>query len=226
MTRDMDAEADAFVLGLMDEADESRSMADLSSDPDWARAVGRARDRFLPIDLMADAAPVPADLVQRVTARLSEAPSVAANLPGPPRMRRLLPAAAAIVALACGIGIGSRMSDPDPVVVAVLLDDGGVPRAIVEDYGSEHARIRFVSDIAVPDGRQMQVWTLPSQDMGPISLGLLETDRAERLSPPDLPTPAGGQLYEITLEPEGGSPTGRPTGPILAKGLAAVQDGV
>lgn len=28
------------------------------------------------------------------------------------------------------------------------------------------------------------------------------------------------QLYEITLEPEGGSPTGRPTGPVLMKGLA------
>jgi anti-sigma-K factor RskA len=29
------------------------------------------------------------------------------------------------------------------------------------------------------------------------------------------------QLFEITLEPEGGSPNGRPTGPILFKGNAA-----
>lgn len=31
---------------------------------------------------------------------------------------------------------------------------------------------------------------------------------------------AAGQLYEITLEPSGGSPTGRPTGPIQVKGFA------
>jgi anti-sigma-K factor RskA len=29
------------------------------------------------------------------------------------------------------------------------------------------------------------------------------------------------QLFEITLEPRSGSPTGRPTGPIIAKGLTA-----
>jgi anti-sigma-K factor RskA len=32
------------------------------------------------------------------------------------------------------------------------------------------------------------------------------------------PPPGPDQLFEITLEPAGGSPTGRPTGPILFKG--------
>ena len=34
----------------------------------------------------------------------------------------------------------------------------------------------------------------------------------------------GGSKQPTTLEPEGGSPTGRPTGPIIAKGLAAAQN--
>jgi anti-sigma-K factor RskA len=38
----------------------------------------------------------------------------------------------------------------------------------------------------------------------------------------DLPMPIESQLYEITLEPATGSPTGRPTGPILYKGLATI----
>ncbi|MGL4241116.1 MAG: anti-sigma factor, partial [Beijerinckiaceae bacterium] len=33
--------------------------------------------------------------------------------------------------------------------------------------------------------------------------------------------PDAGHLFEITVEPPGGSPTGRPTGPILMKGLAS-----
>ena len=45
-------------------------------------------------------------------------------------------------------------------------------------------------------------------------------DRARTLELPlkDLPPPGPDQLFEITLEPAGGSPTGRPTGPILFKG--------
>ena len=66
----------------------------------------------------------------------------------------------------------------------------------------------------------MQVWTLPSQDMGPVSLGLLDAARSAVLDGPDLPQPREDQLYEITVENEGGSPTGRPTGPILVKGFA------
>ena len=33
-----------------------------------------------------------------------------------------------------------------------------------------------------------------------------------------LPPPGTDQLFEITLEPATGSPTGRPTGPVLFKG--------
>ena len=36
----------------------------------------------------------------------------------------------------------------------------------------------------------------------------------------DLPRTRPDQLFEITLEPRGGSPIGRPTGPILMKGNA------
>lgn len=222
MTGETDRLADVFVLGLMQDADAERAEARLATDHEWARAVGRARDRFLPLDLAVAPQPLPAGLWDRLV--LGRA--VAANLPFAPRLRRFLPAAAAVVALACGIGIGSMITTAEPLVVAVLVDDTGAPRAIVEDYGSSSARVRFVSDVPVPEGRQMQVWTLPSQEMGPVSLGLLAADRASRLDAPDLPVPADGQLYEITLEPEGGSPTGRPTGPILAKGLASFQGDV
>jgi anti-sigma-K factor RskA len=51
-------------------------------------------------------------------------------------------------------------------------------------------------------------------------MGLLETVRATLLEGPTLPAPRANQLYEITLEPAGGSPTGRPTGPIIGKGFA------
>jgi anti-sigma-K factor RskA len=67
----------------------------------------------------------------------------------------------------------------------------------------------------------MQVWTLYDQEVGPVSLGTIGRDAAEvTLQGPRLPRPKPDQLYEITLEPSPGSPTGKPTGPILVKGFA------
>ena len=37
----------------------------------------------------------------------------------------------------------------------------------------------------------------------------------------DLTAPRVDQLFEITLEPASGSPTGRPTGPVLFKGTTS-----
>lgn len=95
-----------------------------------------------------------------------------------------------------------------------------MPQAVIEDYGDDTAEVRFLVEPQVPPDRTLQVWTLPSALTGPTSLGVLSATGRERLVGPDLPAPQPAQLYEITLEPRGGSPSGRPTGPIVGKGLA------
>ena len=56
-----------------------------------------------------------------------------------------------------------------------------------------------------------------------MSVGLMSAARTLQLSLKDLPTPRPDQLFELTLEPATGSPTGRPTGPVLFKGNAALS---
>jgi anti-sigma-K factor RskA len=56
------------------------------------------------------------------------------------------------------------------------------------------------------------------RSVGPRSVGLIHEARSLRLNLENLPRPGPNQLFEITLEPADGSPTGRPTGPILMKG--------
>jgi anti-sigma-K factor RskA len=72
----------------------------------------------------------------------------------------------------------------------------------------------------VPEGRAIEVWSLPSCERGPVSVGLRDRARTLQLSLKDLPRP--DQLFELTLEPATGSPTGRPTGPVLFKGNIAL----
>ena len=69
--------------------------------------------------------------------------------------------------------------------------------------------------------RALEIWTLWDRAVGPRSVGLIDAPRSVRLNLRDLPKPGPNQLFEITLEPASGSPTGRPTGPILMKGTTA-----
>ncbi len=54
-----------------------------------------------------------------------------------------------------------------------------------------------------------------------MSVELLRRARGVDLAIDALPATQGEQLFKITLEPAAGSPVGRPTGPVLFKGLAA-----
>jgi anti-sigma-K factor RskA len=244
---DVHAIADDYVLGLLERAEERAVEAELLSNVDLAHAVAAARDRFLPLDMTAMPVAVSSTLWQSIESRLQEKPAMDAQTAGD-RQTRAAPDAtpqsspraandnaatraatrwrraalggiAASLLLAAGLTF-SLTRTVEPLVVAVLVDEAGTVQAVVEDFGSNRAVVRLLEDVTVPADRTMQVWTLPSRDTGPVSLGLIEDARSTRLQPPPLPRPQDAQLYEITLEPAGGSPTGRPTGPILAKGFA------
>lgn len=75
-----------------------------------------------------------------------------------------------------------------------------------------------LQDIGVPQGRALEIWTLWDRAAGPRSVGVIDRARAVPLRLDKLPLGAD-QLFEITVEPATGSPTGRPTGTIVAKGL-------
>lgn len=131
--------------------------------------------------------------------------------------------AAAAASLVAAVALGTLLlaPKPRPELVAVLLVEPGKPGAVVEAFADGRVRLVPLQDLPVPAGRALQVWTLRDRAQGPISVGLMPRARTLPLDLGTLPETAPDQLFEITLEPETGSPTGRPTGPILMKGLAA-----
>ncbi|AYD04681.1 anti-sigma factor [Neorhizobium sp. NCHU2750] len=226
--------ADEYVLGLLNEADVAEVENEIDSNAALATAVAEARERFLPLDTSVYPAAVSPTLWRDIEARLpqqkaTEAPSIASVSPRIPMAannnagygwrRTAISAIAASLVLAVGL-VWSVTRSVEPLVVAVLLNESGDIQAVIEDFGNDTASIRLLADFDVPADKTMQVWTLPSRQMGPMSLGLLEKAHSAKLSGSTLPEPRDAQLYEITMEQAGGSPTGRPTGPILAKGFA------
>jgi len=74
--------------------------------------------------------------------------------------------------------------------------------------------------VAVPGNKSLQFWTKGTDWKAPVSLGLVQPNQSVKLTLDQLPQVQQDQLFEITLEPEAGSPTGKPTGPILYIGRA------
>ncbi|MGL4637426.1 MAG: anti-sigma factor [Beijerinckiaceae bacterium] len=108
-----------------------------------------------------------------------------------------------------------------PVYVAVLQTSEGRAGAVVNAYADGTVTLVPLETIGVPEGRILEVWTLQSREQGPVSIGRIDKARSIKLDLKALKNPDVGHLFEITLEPQGGSPTGKPTGPILMKGLTS-----
>ena len=68
-----------------------------------------------------------------------------------------------------------------------------------------------LTDINVPPGRALEIWTLWDRNVGPRSVGLIDRARTVQLNLDKLPPTGPDQLFEITLAPAGGSPIARLT---------------
>jgi anti-sigma-K factor RskA len=68
---------------------------------------------------------------------------------------------------------------------------------------------------SVPPGRDLQLWGLPRGARTPSPLGLLPAGRGQLVL---APAPPPGTQLMVSLEPQGGSPTGAPSGPIVYSG--------
>jgi anti-sigma-K factor RskA len=115
-----------------------------------------------------------------------------------------------------------------PAYIAVLEDPQNARAAgwLVEISADRSVRLVPLDPTQPGADHVLQFWTKAPTDAGPTSLGLVPADRATELSPERLASIVEGQLFEITLEPPGGSKIGRPTGPIRFKGLAVPVGGM
>jgi anti-sigma-K factor RskA len=228
---DMAVEAGEYVLGLMDDAARAAFEARLASDAELRQLVAKERERFLELDLTAQGSAPGANVWQRIEQSVARTPTNVVDLDA--RRTKVAPtvhpsrrgfwqgfAAASILGIAATSVAYMRAPPGAPRLVVVLLNDQAQPVSIVETLDDKRIRVVPLVNINVPADRTLQVWTLPDPATGPVSMGLLEAVRATLLEGPVLPAPQPDQLYEITLEPSGGSPTGRPTGPIIGKGYA------
>ena len=228
---DRDAAAGEYVLGTLSAEEHAAFVQQLAVDTDLQALVYAWQDHLL--GLARHAAPVepPATLWPRIEQRLGATPLPAATRPSAPanqpswRLVRLWQsasgfAAAAAVALAVLLVQQPPADAPaGPRYLAVLQGPDKDTGWVVEVTAGDRVRLVPIGTTAEPpEGKTLQFWTKAEGATGPTSLGLVRTGAVYELPAQKLPQIGERQLFELTLEPAGGSPIGRPTGPVLFLG--------
>ena len=102
-----------------------------------------------------------------------------------------------------------------PQYVSVMADPTGKPLWLVK-LGERTLRVTVVGAAKEQPGKSYELWMLP-EGGNPVSLGVLPQrgEQTVALSDAALTALARSSALAVSLEPEGGSPTGLPTGPVL-----------
>ena len=162
--------------------------------------------------------PVPDHVWQAIVARI-EPPTL--HVPA----RRPFWSWVRLSALACSLlialTVGLLYNRDSVQYKATLLSGTAQPGLSIEAH-SDYLKVRPLELAAVDGGRSLELWAIPVEGK-PVSLGLIPRDGDGRI----VLSQSQQQLIRIpvvlavSLEPQGGSPTGQPTGPVLYQGPLA-----
>jgi anti-sigma-K factor RskA len=218
-----DALAGEYVLGTLD-AREARAVAHaMQTDAELRAAVEAWEARLAPMSALALPEAPPPGLWERIAAALDgDRPPVPAPVRRPSGFWRFWALGASAVAAGLAAFLVLRPV-PSAPLMTVLLTQRDQPAWLVEAEGGA-LRLAALNPQPLPPDRVMQLWALPQGATAPTSLGLIPPQGRITVAPSTI-RPEPGMLIEISLEPPGGSPTGRPTGPILFIGRLAAARG-
>lgn len=221
-----EALAAEYVLGLMDAAERAAFEDRLRAEPALVEAVRDWEARFA---AMAEEEIAPVTPPRRVETALQRALFDQPRGGTVPLWRRLglwqgLTAlgAATSIALAVMLFTQPQPVPPAPFVAQLAPTEGADSFLAVYDPTSATLGIRRAAGEARP-GRATELWLIAGE-AAPVSLGLLDAQgRAAIAVPATLRDALPGGILAVSDEPPGGSPTGAPTGDVLALGpLAAL----
>ncbi|MCP1375214.1 anti-sigma factor [Dyella lutea] len=224
-----------YVLGVLDADARAEVERDMASSEAVATAVALWQRRLLP--LIAEAAPIepPEYVWHRIRHQLALDASPAVARPadaGTARPRwwnalrfwQGLGLGASLLAAAClALLLSSHkpsVTPPSYLASTITQGNGQVGWTATVDLNHQRVVIVPTRPQAIARDRAPELWLIP-EGQRPIAVGMIGGDAPVTL-PLDrrlLASFGPGAALAVSVEPPGGSPTGQPTGPVIAKGL-------
>lgn len=191
--------AGEYVLGLHDGTG-------VKDDPRFAAAVQGWSARLMPLAEEVQPVTPPARLWAAIEAAIAPRPRLRDSVKF---WRGLAFGGAAFGAAGLALALALLLRPPAPVALAALTTASEGSFIATAQGGTLTISPQQAS---VPAGKSAELWLLPPGG-APLPLGLLAAAHPVTLR---LPASLAGAKLAISLEPPGGSPTGLPTGPVIA----------
>jgi anti-sigma-K factor RskA len=215
---DLNDLAGEYVLGTLAGAERVAFEGRLQHEPAAMRAVALWASHLQPLaDAVTPAIP-PTELWQRIQREV--------GLPTRPTLRAPMWVAAAVAAalIAVAFLFSDLIFKPEVNSIAQLAPQGGEPAFVVSVLDDQKKLLIRAAKVDVLPNQSYELWAVP-QSGAPVSLGVIEatgeTERDVAETQRDLLTI--GATLAVSLEPEGGSPTGSPTTVMFVGALAPPQ---
>ena len=226
-----------YVLGVLDADTRAEVAREMLASDEAATAVALWQRRLIPLaEGISEVAPAPYVWARIPHALQLDAPARATSRKG---LWNNLPLWhwLGIGASAMAVALLVVVSLPRPALTPVEANAGYMAATIQQDNGStgwtatmdlQHARMVVVpaTPVAFEQNRAPELWLIPAGGK-PISVGMIARDKPTTLTldPALLAQLGPTAALAVSVEPIGGSPTGQPTGAVIAKGaIGAAPD--
>ncbi len=223
---DIDALAAEYALGVLDEAEHRTAAHRVTADPAFARDVEGWQARLADMVEEVAAEPAPADVWREIARRLERQQGgevVVLQLKRRLAVWRATSAAAG--ALAAGLALALVWPHPQPIAAPMLTARlSGTPKGptvFVALYDpSRHAIVLTPAAVTAAADRSPELWLIPTGGK-PLPLGVATFGSSVQLISTGQAGGLANGVLAVSVEPKGGSPTGQPTGPVIATGHLA-----
>lgn len=212
-----------YVLGVLDADARARAEARLENDRSFALLIKAWETRLSPLNDDYEAVVPPAAVKAALDKRLftSTASAKSGLLQSLGFWRGLSFAALALAAVAIIPDLLRRepeVTKSAPIIASMQAEGGDIRFVALYEPGNDEIRISTVKADKAAD-RDFELWLIEA-DGKPKSMGLIPAGQtlALKVKPELVALISAGDTFAVTVEPLGGSPTGDPTGPVIAAG--------
>lgn len=221
-----DLTAAEYVLGVLDNRARRAAERRIEQDSVFAREVAFWEERLGGLAEAISPVEPPAGSWARIEAALERAqarrPAKRGLWDSLPLWRGLAFATSALAA-ACVAALiyAGTVTPPAPLLARLDAESGQAGFVAAVNPGGSTLTI-VPASLLTADQKAMELWLIPDGEK-PHSLGLIDPHRPVSVSVPEelLPKVNSNAVLAVSLEPPGGSPTGQPTGPVIANGKLA-----
>lgn len=228
-----------YVLGVLGAAERAEVLREARDDPGAAEVLAWWQQRLTPLGEEIAAVEPPAYVWARIQDALGHTAAPTTTPPRRSTRRRVWDSlslwrgwgiAATVVAAACLVVL---LTLPRPgqqpqqaaqyMVSSIQQTQGGSGWAATLDVGRARMILIPTGRVTVPTDRSTELWLIPPGHK-PISVGVISSQHTAVLPLPSALLARLGPkaVFAVSVEPLGGSPTGQPTGAVIAKGAIRV----